>query len=93
MVVGLATCECVIYDAHSLKDKRAVLQRILSRLKQKYNVSVSEVDYQDLWQRTKIAIVAVTSSQVSTEKELMSTLKLIDSFPEIERTITEIEWL
>lgn len=93
MVVGLATCECVIYDAHSLKDKRAVLQRILSRLKQKYNVSVSEVDYQDLWQRTKIAIVAVTSSQVSTEKELMSTLKIIDSFPEIERTITEIEWL
>ena len=93
MIVGLALCECIIYDAHSLKDKRAVLQRILTRLKQKFNVSVSEVDYQDVWQRTKIAIVAVTSNRVMTELELQNALKLIDSFPEIERTITDIEWL
>jgi uncharacterized protein len=93
MIVGLALCECIIYDAHSLKEKRAVLQRILTRLKQKFNVSVSEVDYQDVWQRTKIAIVAVTSNRVMTELELQNALKLIDSFPEIERTITDIEWL
>lgn len=93
MIVGLALCECIIYDAHSLKDKRAVLQRILTRLKQKFNVSVSEVDYQDVWQRTKIAIVVVTSKQVMTERELQNALKLIDSFPEIERTITRFEWL
>jgi len=93
MIVGLAACECIIYDAHSLKDKRAVLQRIMTRLKQKYNVSVSEVDFQDVWQRTKIAIVVVSSSQVSSERELQHALNFIDSFPEIERTITDIEWL
>jgi uncharacterized protein len=93
MIVGLAVCECIIYDAHSLKEKRAVLQRILTRLKQKFNVSVSEVDYQDMWQRTKIAITAVTSNRVMTELELQNALKLIDSFPEIERTITRFEWL
>lgn len=93
MIIGLAACECIIYDTHSLKEKRAVLQRILSRLKQKYNASVSEVDFQDLWQRTKIAIVVVSSSRASTEKELQNALKLIDSFPEIERTVTDIEWL
>jgi len=93
MIVGLASCECIIYDAHSLKDKRAVLQRILTRLKQKYNVSVSEVDFQDVWQRTKIAIVTVSSARQSTERELQNALQMIDSFPEIERTITDIEWL
>ncbi|MFO1445950.1 DUF503 family protein [Bacillus sp. Bva_UNVM-123] len=93
MIIGLAACECIIYDTHSLKEKRAVLQRILSRLKQKYNASVSEVEFQDLWQRTKIAIVVVSSSRASTEKELQNALKLIDSFPEIERTVTDIEWL
>lgn len=93
MIVGLAVCECIIYDAHSLKEKRAVLQRILTRLKQKFNVSVSEVGYQDVWQRTKIAIAAVTSNRVMTEMELQNALKLIDSFPEIERAITDIEWL
>lgn len=93
MIVGLAVCECIIYDAHSLKEKRAVLQRILTRLKQRYNVSVSEVDYQDVWQRTKIAIATVASARVSAEVELQHALQLIDSFPEIERTITDIEWL
>jgi len=93
MIVGVAECECMIYDAHSLKDKRAVLQRILTRLKQRFNVSVAEVDYQDTWQRTKIAIAVVTSTRVATERELQNAFKLIDSFPEIERTITEIEWL
>ncbi|MCM3587192.1 DUF503 family protein [Mesobacillus maritimus] len=93
MIVGLASCECLIYDAHSLKEKRAVLQRIISRLKQKFNVSVSEVDFQDMWQRTKIAIVTVSSAKTSTERELQNALQMIDSFPEIERTITDIEWL
>jgi uncharacterized protein YlxP (DUF503 family) len=93
MIVGVAVCECIIYDAHSLKEKRAVLQRILTRMKQKHNVSVSEVDFQDVWQRAKIAIAAVTSSRISTEKELQNTLKFMDSFPEMERTITDIEWL
>ncbi|WP_019152746.1 DUF503 domain-containing protein [Robertmurraya massiliosenegalensis] len=93
MIVGLAVCECIIYDAHSLKEKRAVLQRVLVRLKQKFNLSASEVEFQDVWQRTKIALVVVTSSQVSTEMELQNALKFIDSFPEIERTITNIEWL
>ncbi|WP_180960201.1 DUF503 domain-containing protein [Neobacillus cucumis] len=92
-MIGVAECECIIYDAHSLKEKRAVLQRILTRLKQKFNVSVAEVDFQDVWQRTKIAIAVVTSTKVATEQELQNALKLIDSFPEIERTITEIEWL
>ncbi|ESU33003.1 hypothetical protein G3A_08140 [Bacillus sp. 17376] len=93
MVVGLAACECIIYDAHSLKEKRAVLQRIITRLKQKYNISVSEVDHHDVWQRATIAVAAVSASKVSTERELQNALKMIDSFPEIERTITEIEWL
>lgn len=93
MIVGLAVCECIIYDAHSLKEKRSVLQKVLTRLKQRFNISVSEVEFQDVWQRTKIAIVAVTSSHVSTETELQNALNFIDSFPEIERTITDIEWL
>lgn len=93
MIIGTAVFECIIYDAHSLKEKRSVLQRILSRIKQKFNVSAAEVDFQDTWQRTKIAIAAVSAARVGAEQELQNALKLIDSFPEIERTITEIEWL
>ena len=93
MIVGLAACEFIIYDRHSLKEKRAVLQRVMTRLKQKYNVSVAEVDYQDTWQRTKIAIAVVASARIPAESELQNALKFVDSFPELERTITDIEWL
>ena len=93
MIVGLLACECIIYDSHSLKEKRAVLQRIMTRLKQKFNVSVAEVDFQDTWQRCKLGIAVVASARNPAEIELQNALKFIDSFPEIERTITDIEWL
>ncbi len=92
-MIGAAECECIIHDAHSLKEKRAVLQRVMTRLKQKFNVSVAEMDYQDLWQRTVIAIVVVSSSRIATEKELQKSLAFLDSFPELERMTTNIEWL
>jgi uncharacterized protein YlxP (DUF503 family) len=82
----------MIYDVHSLKEKRAILQRIVTRVKQRYNVSVSEVGHQDVWQRTEIAIVSVSSNRVVCEKEMNRVLAYIDSFPEIERTITQLEW-
>jgi uncharacterized protein YlxP (DUF503 family) len=91
-MIGYVECECLIYDAQSLKEKRAVLQRIVTRLKQKYNVSVAEIDYQDIWQRTKLGIVTITSNRSSTERELQRVLEMIDSFPEIERTVTTFEW-
>jgi uncharacterized protein YlxP (DUF503 family) len=91
-VIGFVACECIIYDAQSLKEKRAVLQRIMTRLKQKYNISVAEIDHQDVWQRTTLGIVAITSSRSTTERELQRALALIDSFPELERTVTTFEW-
>jgi len=91
-VIGFVECECIIYDASSLKEKRAVLKRVITRIRAKFNVSVSEIDYQDTWQRTSFGIASVSSSRVQTEKELQRVLSFIDSFPEIERTITRTEW-
>ncbi|EAO52183.1 Hypothetical cytosolic protein [Bacillus thuringiensis serovar israelensis ATCC 35646] len=68
------------------------MQRVLTRVKQRYNVAVSEVGHQDVWQRTEIAIVSVSSNRVICEKEMNRVLEYIDSFPEIERTITQLEW-
>lgn len=91
-MIGLLCCECFVYNAQSLKEKRAVLQRIIDRLKQQFNVSVAETDFQDVWQRTELSIVTVASNRKMAEKELNRALNLIDSFPEIEATITTTEW-
>ncbi len=91
-MIGSVRCECLIYDVQSLKEKRAVVKSIITRLKQRLNISVSEIGYQDLWQRVEIAIVSVASNRVIVEKELNKALEMIDSTPEIERTITNFEW-
>lgn len=83
----------MIYESHSLKEKRSVLQSILTRARQKYNVSASEIEFQDQWQRTKMAFVAVSSSRKVVENELQAACALIDQHPEIERAETLYEWL
>ncbi|KGX88594.1 DUF503 domain-containing protein [Pontibacillus marinus] len=85
--------ECFIYEAHSLKEKRSVIKRIITRAHNEYNVAVSELDYQNLWQRTLLGFVTISSDKVQAEKELNRVIALIDSFPEIERTTTDVIWL
>ncbi len=92
-MIGYLECDCMIYDAQSLKEKRAVLKRVMTRLKQRFNISIAEIDHQDVWQRTKVGIVSVSSSKSITEKELQKVLDYLDSFPEIERAETSLDWL
>lgn len=88
-----AEVECIIYDAQSLKEKRSVLKRVITRIQNDFNVSVSELDYQNLWQRTCFGLVVVASDKVIAEQTIQRTLAFIDSFPELERTETVLEWL
>lgn len=92
-MIAYAEVECRIYDAQSLKQKRSVLKRILTRIKNEHNVSVSEMEHQDLWQRSLIGFVTVANDKKQAERTVQQVLNLIDSFPEIERAETSIEWL
>ena len=69
MVVGLMTVELHVPGSRSLKDKRMVLRRIKDRLR-KFNVAVSEVEHQDLWQRAALAVVTVSTDQPHADREL-----------------------
>ena len=79
MTVGVCTIEIFIPAAQSLKDKRQVLKGLLQRLRNRHNVSVAEVEYQDLWQRSGIAIAAVASSQKPIDALFQGILREIES--------------
>ncbi len=55
-MVTYAEVEFFLYECHSLKDKRSVLKRIKNHLKRDLNVAISELEFQDLWQRSKFGI-------------------------------------
>ena len=55
-------------STHSLKEKRNILTSIKEKLKQKFNISIIESDYQDRWQKIQLAISMVSNSRVMIEK-------------------------
>ena len=69
-IIALLTLEIHIPDAHSLKDKRMVVRRLKDLLRSNFNVSVSEVEHQELWQRSQIAVVTVGSDESSVRQTL-----------------------
>ena len=69
--IGVLTLELRLETSHSLKDKRQVVASLKDRLRHKFNVSVAEIDHQDLWQRATLAAVTVASDHVHAEKVLL----------------------
>ncbi|MFS0672478.1 DUF503 domain-containing protein [Ornithinibacillus sp. 179-J 7C1 HS] len=83
--------ECMMYDGHSLKDKRSIIKRLLAKLRNELNVAVTELDYHDLWQRTKLGIVTITNERSHGEQVMQEVLRVIDTYSELERTISNLE--
>ncbi len=61
MVIGVCTIELSLPAAFSLKDKRQVLQSLIRRLHNAYNISVAEVDLQDSVQAAVLGVACVTT--------------------------------
>jgi uncharacterized protein YlxP (DUF503 family) len=92
VIIALLSIELHVPGARSLKDKRMVLRRIKDRLK-KFNVAVSEVEHQDLWQRAALAIVTVSSDQQLADRELAAVTDEIERVEPGLITRAEVEFL
>jgi uncharacterized protein YlxP (DUF503 family) len=92
MVVALLTIELFIPGAQSLKEKRMVLRRIKDRVK-KFNIAVSEVEHQNLWQRAGLAVVTVSTDQQHADRELAAVADEIERVEPGLITRTDIEFL
>jgi len=93
MVVGLLSVELHIGGARSLKEKRFVLSGLKQRLRGRFNVSVAEVEFQDLWQRAGLAVVAVGSSRAQVDRELAAVSAEIERLEPGLIARTEVEFL
>ncbi len=62
MYIAIGYCELFHPYSSSLKEKRMTIQSITNRMRKRFNVSVSEVSHQNLWQRSGIAFSAVGGS-------------------------------
>lgn len=82
----------VIIDAQSLKDKRSVVKSMINRMKGKYNISIAEIEENDMINKGVIGIGVVGNNRFLCRQILERVIKEIEEQYEIEiHGIEEIE--
>jgi uncharacterized protein YlxP (DUF503 family) len=59
VIVALARLSLYIPHSHSLKEKRAVVRKVVDRIAARFKMHVAEVGGQDTWQRAVLGFAAV----------------------------------
>lgn len=60
MTIGVLYLDLLIPGARSLKEKRRVVKSLKSLMRNRFNCSVAETDYKDLWQRAQLAVCVIS---------------------------------
>jgi len=93
IIVGLCTVELFIPGSQSLKDKRQVLLSLKDRLREKFNLSIAEVDGQDLWQKAVLGLACVANERRYVNQVCDQALNLIRNVPAVEIVQSPVELL
>ena len=91
--IGVLTIEIHVEESHSLKEKRHVVKSLKDRLRDRFNVSVAEIDFLDSWQSSVVAAVTVSRDRVHAEQVLQAVEAHAASLLGGALTGTNIEWL
>jgi len=94
MYVGVCRIKLRLPENLSLKGKRRVLKSITTRVRSKFNVSVAEVDDQNLWQLATLGICYISNNKRYTNEVLSKVADfIVDGRFEVEILDYEIEIL
>lgn len=93
MVVGVVTVDLHIPECHSLKEKRGVVRRVVDRVRNRFGVSVAEVDNLDLHQKATIGVAVVTNDSRVADSVLNKVLDFIEELYLAEITRADLEIL
>ena len=92
MLSALCRFDLRIPGCTSLKEKRHVVKTLTASLRQKFNVSVAEVDHHDLWQRTTIGVASVAEESYHLKRVMHQVERHIWTFPAIEMIHSDLSF-
>ncbi len=91
MVVGAALVEIHVHGSQSLKQKRGVVRSIQQRLRNRFNVSVSEVGGQGTWQRAVLGLTAAGAEAAPVRKVLERAIRFVEDLHTAEVLNSDLE--
>ncbi len=92
MSVGILRLSFRLPNCHSLKEKRGQIKPVIARLHREFNISVSEVADQDLWQSCGLLVACASGSGRQAEIVLTQVLQFFEArWPELPLMDEQIE--
>ncbi|HED23901.1 MAG TPA: DUF503 domain-containing protein [Firmicutes bacterium] len=83
MRVAVCVLNLHIPGPGSLKAKRKIMQSIIKRLRNRFNISVSEIGSHNLWQRSELGIAAVCYNGAGADSIMEKILAFLDQESEV----------
>lgn len=84
MHIGTLTIVLHLHEAGSLKDKRQILKSLIETTRQKFNISIAEIDDLNLWRRATIGIACVSNDKQHLNRVLDKVVDTLESNPLVE---------
>ncbi len=82
MIVATLTAKLYAPTCHSLKDKRMIVKSLVQRARNKFNISIAEVDEQDYYQTIVIGAACVSSGKAQAISVLQEVMRFIEESTE-----------
>jgi len=79
MVIGILVVRLYLPNSDSLKAKRQIILSLKARLKNKFNISISEIGFLDSWKESQLGVTCISNSGRYIDRELSHIVKLISS--------------
>ena len=77
--VGVCKIRLRLPENSTLKGKRSVIKSIIALVKNKFNVSIAEVDDQDAWQIATLGITCISNDGQHSNEVLSKVVNFVDS--------------
>jgi uncharacterized protein len=91
VIVALARLSLYIPHSHSLKEKRAVVRKIVDRIQARFKLHVAEVGGQDTWQRVVLGFAVVGSDAQRSGQLADEVVRAIQSLAEGECQLIAVD--
>ncbi len=91
MTVGILKIIIFIHNSNSLKEKRMILHSLKAKLRNNFNVAVTQIDDEDKWQKATLAIVGAERDRKNMNSILSGIINFIEQFNGVDLINHEME--
>lgn len=92
MIIGSIRIHLYVPWVHSLKEKRSIVKSLIAKTRQKFNVSIAEIEEMDKHQHIVLGLACVSNEKKAVDRLCSQVLNYIDQATEGNIIEEEIEF-